>query len=89
MTIQNWFEEGASMETTRVEAWADNVTGTYYVDKTCINCGLCPALAPDVFVEAEDATHSYAYQQPKTPEQVESAEDAVAQCPTQSVRNDG
>jgi ferredoxin len=77
------------METTRVDALPDNVPGPYYIDTSCINCGLCPVLAPDVFVESEDATHSYTYQQPKTPEQVESAEDAVAQCPTNSVRNDG
>jgi ferredoxin len=68
---------------------AENVPGKYYVDQTCINCGLCPALAPNVFRESDDATHSYTYAQPATPTDVAECDEAVATCPSQSVRNDG
>lgn len=73
----------------RADAFADNVSGKYYIDTTCINCALCPAIAPSVFRESDDATHSLAYRQPSSPEEVVEAEDAVSQCPTNSVRNDG
>lgn len=76
-------------QTARADAFADNVPGKYYIDTTCINCALCPAIAPSVFRESADATHSLAYHQPSTPQEVQEAEDAVSQCPTQSVRNDG
>jgi ferredoxin len=71
------------------DPWPDNVPGKYYIDLTCINCGLCPALAPNVFAEAPDGTHSFAYAQPEGATAVAECEDAVAQCPSQSVRNDG
>jgi ferredoxin len=67
----------------------DNVPGRYYVDRTCIDCGLCPNLAPHTFAESDDATHSYAYSQPQTEEEVADCEEAVATCPTNSVRDDG
>ncbi len=71
------------------DAFPDNAPGKYYIDKTCIDCGLCPQLAPETFRQAEDATHSVAYSQPQTPHQCAAAEEAVAQCPSQSVRTDG
>lgn len=74
---------------TRADAFADNVPGKYYIDTTCINCALCPAIAPSVFRESDDATHSIAYRQPTSPEEVVEAEDAVGQCPSKSIRNDG
>lgn len=71
------------------DAFEDNVPGKYYIDKTCIDCGLCPQLAPAVFRPSDSETHSIAYRQPTTPDEVAQAEDAVAQCPSSSVRNDG
>lgn len=71
------------------DAYEDNVPGKYYIDKTCVDCGLCPQLAPAVFRQSDDATHSIVYQQPATEEEVAQAEDAMAQCPTSSIHCDG
>lgn len=71
------------------EPHQDNVPGRFYIDTTCIDCGLCPSLAPHTFTESEDATHSYAHAQPSTDDEVAECEEAIAVCPTQSVRNDG
>ncbi|GIK53964.1 ferredoxin [bacterium] len=71
------------------EKWEDNVPGKWYVDKTCIFCGLCPQLAPSNFKESDDGTHDYVYKQPETPEEEAQCEDAMAQCPVQSIGNNG
>lgn len=71
------------------DAYEDNVPGRYFVEKSCIDCGLCPQLVPAVFRQSDDATHSIVYQQPASPEEIAQAEDAMAQCPTSSIRNDG
>ena len=71
------------------EPYEDNTPGRYYIDKSCIDCGMCPTLAPHTFGESEDATHSYAHSQPKSDDEVAECEEAVAICPTNSVRNDG
>ena len=42
----------------------DNVPGRFYIDKSCINCGLCPNIAPNNFAEDDAATHSFAFAQP-------------------------
>jgi len=73
----------------RPDAHEDNAPGKYYVDKSCIDCGLCPQLAPAVFRPSDSETHSVAYCQPANDDERAQAEDAVAQCPSNSVRNDG
>ncbi|MCA8912156.1 MAG: ferredoxin [Planctomycetes bacterium] len=67
----------------------DNVPGRFYIDKSCINCGLCPNIAPNNFAEDDAATHSFAFAQPANADETGQCEEAVATCPTQSVRNDG
>lgn len=69
--------------------YEDNVPGRFYIDKSCIDCGMCPTLAPHTFAESDDATHSYAHAQPTTDEEVAECEEAAAICPTHSVRADG
>ncbi len=71
------------------EKWEDNVAGKWYVDKTCIFCGLCPQLAPNNFKESDDGTHDYVYKQPETPEEIAQCEDATAQCPVRSLGSNG
>ncbi|MCZ7606326.1 MAG: ferredoxin [Planctomycetota bacterium] len=51
------------------EKWEDNVPGPWYVDKSCIFCGLCPQLAPENFRESEDGTHDLVYKQPENDEE--------------------
>jgi ferredoxin len=71
------------------ERWEDNVTGKYYVDKECILCSLCVDVAPESFRESDDGDHDVVYAQPVTDEQIEAAEDAMEQCPVDSIGNDG
>ena len=66
-----------------------NVPGRWYIDSTCINCGLCPAEVPEVFKETEDGITSYVHAQPATPELEGACEDIAGRCPTNSIGNDG
>ena len=71
------------------EKFEDNVAGKWYVDQSCILCSLCPQLAPENFRESEDGTHDYVYKQPENEEEEAQCEDAMSQCPTESIGNDG
>ena len=66
-----------------------NVPGPYYNDLSCIDCGMCPEIAPLIFKRQEDAGYSYVYRQPVTPEEIALAEEAKESCPTESIGNDG
>ena len=66
----------------------ENTPGRWYNDSTCCICGLCPMLAPSIFREAADGTHSYVWRQPQSSQEVALAKDAMNQCPTQSIGND-
>jgi ferredoxin len=68
---------------------SQNVAGAFYVDSTCIDCGLCPDTAPDFFKRDDDAGVSFVYRQPVTAEQIEAAQEAMDGCPTESIGNDG
>ena len=70
------------------DRWEDNAPGTWYVDKSCILCGLCVELAPENFRESEDGDHDILYKQPNE-EELAQCEEAKEQCPTESVGNDG
>jgi ferredoxin len=66
-----------------------NVPGRYYVDDTCIDCGLCPETAPGTFRRDDVNGVSFAWKQPVTAEEIALAEQAAEGCPTDSVGNDG
>ncbi|MBN8247615.1 MAG: ferredoxin [Verrucomicrobia bacterium] len=66
-----------------------NVPGAYYVDDTCTDCDLCRSLAPQFFLRHEESGSSYVHRQPVTPEEVAAAEEALRQCPTDTIGNDG
>jgi ferredoxin len=67
----------------------ENVPGAYYVDDTCIDCGLCPDMAPQVFKRFDVGGYTIVHQQPLTRELVALAEEARSACPTESIGNDG
>lgn len=66
-----------------------NVTGRFYNDLSCIDCGLCPEIAPMVFRRDDEDGYSYAYQQPRTDAEAKLANEAMEACPTESIGNDG
>lgn len=67
-------------------ALADNVAGKFYVDDTCIGCGLCTTTAPENFALSGDK--AYVSKQPETPEEDAAATDALEACPVQAIGND-
>lgn len=67
----------------------ENVPGSWYVDDTCIDCDLCRSTAPEVFRRQDDGGYTYVFRQPVTSEEIESAERARQDCPTETIGNDG
>lgn len=66
-----------------------NVPGRYYVDSSCIDCGQCQVMAPDLFARNEDTGMGYVQRQPLSPEETALAEETLAACATESIGNDG
>jgi len=67
----------------------ENVSGKFYVDSTCIDCGLCPDTAPQFFKRYDEGGYTIVHRQPQTPEEIALAEEACSGCPTESIGNDG
>lgn len=65
------------------KAYAENVTGEFFVDSTCINCDTCRQLAPTTF--ADQGAHSYVFAQPGNSVQKRNATRALLCCPTGSI----
>ncbi len=63
----------------------ENVPGRFYVDGTCTDCDLCRSYAPDVFRRHDGRGYSYVHRQPVTPEEIALAEEALRDCPTESI----
>jgi len=66
----------------------ENAKGAWYIDSNCIGCGLCSANAPDIF-ELNDGGQAIVKRQPASPDETELAEQALNDCPVQSIGNDG
>lgn len=71
------------------DRWEDNVPGIYYVDKSCLFCGLAEILAPKNFAMSKDDTHCRVIKQPTTPAEFEACESARVQCHVQSIQRIG
>jgi ferredoxin len=68
--------------------WEDNVAGAWYVDKNCILCGLCKDVAPANFKDADSGDHAVICKQPDSEEEKAACQDAMEQCPVESIGND-
>ena len=66
---------------------AQNVDGAYYVDETCIACGVCVGEAPENFEMGDE--YAYVYKQPASDEEKEACENALEACPVDAIGNDG
>jgi glyoxylase-like metal-dependent hydrolase (beta-lactamase superfamily II) len=65
------------------ERFPDNAPGSFYVDRTCIDCDACRRIAPEVFAEAKD--HSFVSHQPEGEAGKRRAMMALVACPTGSI----
>jgi len=68
---------------------SENVGGRFYVDHTCIDCDLCRQSAPANFSRNSDKGYSYVSKQPVTLEEEAQCEQALKECPVDSIGNDG
>lgn len=62
-----------------------NVPGRFYVDSSCIDCGLCPSSAPECFQRDDEIGQSYVFRQPETSEGIALCLEALESCPTESI----
>ncbi len=67
----------------------ENVPGPFYVTDQCVDCGMCPELAPTVFKRHDDKGYSIVYHQPETEAERQAATEAMQCCPTEAIGNDG
>ena len=65
----------------------ENVAGSYYVDDTCIGCGLCVSTAPEVF-EMNGDDKAYVRKQP-SPEELDGARTSMESCPVDAIGDNG
>ncbi len=66
---------------------SENVEGQYYVDDSCIACGVCVGEAPDNFEMSGD--YAYVVKQPENEEETAACESALEACPVDAIGNDG
>lgn len=66
-----------------------SIPGPFYVDVTCIDCDLCRESAPTTFRREDEIGLSIAFCQPVTAEEWSRARDALRNCPTDSIGEDG
>ena len=66
----------------------ENVDGPFYVDTTCIACGVCVAEAPENFAYTDDNDHAYVKKQPDDNEK-DSCTEALESCPVDAIGDNG
>ncbi len=63
----------------------ENVGGEFFVDSSCIDCGLCRAIAPGSFQRSDRAGASFVVRQPGSDAETLRAKMALVSCPTSSI----
>ena len=66
-----------------------NVKGRFYVDTHCINCSLCPEIAPDIFATNHDLGVEYVKKQPENTTELSLMAEAINLCPANAIRDNG
>ena len=66
-----------------------SVDGQFYVDSNCIDCDLCRQTAPDNFERNEDEGFTFVNKQPENEEEEQACRDAMEECPTEAIGDDG
>ena len=73
--------------------YRENISGRYYVDRSCIGCELCGEISPGNFSPNTDLEHPDAYyyvsRQPGTDEEENLCAEAMDMCPVNAIGNDG
>lgn len=66
---------------------SNNTEGMFYVDNSCINCGVCAEIAPDIFFMDVDFT--YVHRQPMAQDEIDLCKEAMESCPVDAIGDDG
>ncbi len=66
-----------------------NVEGRFYVDTRCINCSLCPEIAPDIFATNHDQGYEYVKKQPQDTTELKLVLEAISACPADAIKDNG
>ncbi len=64
-----------------------NVEGEFYVDDSCIACGVCVGEAPENFEMGDE--YAYVVKQPEDDSEREACENALEACPVDAIGDDG
>ena len=72
----------------KTQKYPDNVPGKWYVDSSCVICGLCSEYAGGVFATSGEGDHNFVHRQPLTAEEEAEAMRAKEGCPTDAIGND-
>ncbi len=67
------------------ERLPENVSGEFYVDRSCIDCDTCRQIAPGVFGRSAASEQSFVRRQPAPGEDEQRALMALVACPTASI----
>ena len=67
------------------ERLVENVSGEFFVDATCIDCGICRWVAPASFARSPESELSYVHRQPGEGAERTRALMALVACPTSSI----
>lgn len=67
----------------------ENVAGSWYVDTSCISCGLCGEYAASSFKSSADGSQHIVYHQPVGDAELTAADDAKENCPVDAIGNNG
>ena len=67
---------------------SQNIQGRFYVDSNCINCSLCPEIAPDNFMTNHDLGYEYICKQPENSKERELIAQAIELCPADAIKED-
>ena len=67
------------------QRYQDNVAGKFYVDKSCIDCGLCSEIAPSNFCRSKQQDHDVVYKQPSTNLEEQECIQAFDNCPVEAI----
>ncbi len=71
------------------DKYIENAQGEYYVDESCITCGLCVSTAPYNFTFTYGDKHAYVIKQPDDPSEETDCRKAMEGCPVDAIGNDG
>lgn len=65
-----------------------NGPGTYFVDESCICCGVCTTYAPLIFSVNLEKGIGYVLRQPQNRKEEIAVREAIVNCPVSAIRED-